>query len=222
MAATTYTCVICGETVSRRKSYSLGEGDGKRACRTHEEAQVARIQIAEAEKKRKEDEKNAAAKKSNERAEKNRKFEFKPRCFICNQVGMRQDEFFTRWLIEQEKYELVTGKAPNPFDPEEMSKALEALKGERCLYFVRWAGKNKKKKVRFRTFQNIQMLEQMMGEAILLVCPECVKEKGFKTVTEERTEDVTLEGLVTYSAVYETVARPAVKAQARRELEERN
>jgi hypothetical protein len=43
MGHKTFTCSICGETVTKPQSYSLP--DGSRACRTHQEAQDARQAI---------------------------------------------------------------------------------------------------------------------------------------------------------------------------------
>ena len=44
MGFKTYTCVICGESVTKRNSYVHGDG---RACRTHEEVIVSQKEIAE-------------------------------------------------------------------------------------------------------------------------------------------------------------------------------
>jgi hypothetical protein len=58
-----YTCAVCGEQVSRRKSYCVGDDflsngepvNGARACRVHEEVRFIANELAE--------ERKAAAKK---------------------------------------------------------------------------------------------------------------------------------------------------------------
>lgn len=46
MGFKTYTCVICGESVTKRNSYVHGEG---RACRTHEEVIASQKESAESQ-----------------------------------------------------------------------------------------------------------------------------------------------------------------------------
>ena len=46
MGFKTYTCVICGESVTRRNSYVHGDG---RACRTHEEVIASQKESAESQ-----------------------------------------------------------------------------------------------------------------------------------------------------------------------------
>ena len=47
MAGSEYKCVICGQPVSKRKSYAYGDG---RACKTHQEAQASNEEKAHAER----------------------------------------------------------------------------------------------------------------------------------------------------------------------------
>lgn len=225
MPAPTVRCKICQKDVTKRSTVAVGNGD--RACREHSEAQSAASELAQAEKNRVAEEKRKRDRKQERIATDRRRHEehapLRPRCWICEEEGLRQDEWFTRWLIEMQKYELVHGLPANPFNMEEMQDALSALKGIRCLYWVKWAGDNKKIRLRYRSFELVQMAEQMMsGEAIMLVCGQCCQEKGFSKMMDERAAEITLDDMMKHAAVYEVVAKPVVEAIAKTELEERN
>lgn len=217
--AATVICSICGKEISKRQSLSIG--DGKRACREHQETQQAAHQLAAEEKAakvREQAEKQKAKRVHQEQAHES----LKPRCWICQKEGLRQDEFYLRWLIETTKYELRTGQTSFIFDPEEMRKAVGALQGERCLFFVQWNEKNKNIRVPYRTYQMIQMSEQIFGTGTLLVCGECCQEKGFVTVTDERSKNLEFDDLTRAAAAYEVFAKPVVEAIAKTELEAAN
>lgn len=223
MPAPTVQCHICNQEVTKRSTIAIG--NGKRACREHPEAQTAAGELVQQAK-----DKAAAEQRRQEQAKIDRRHQqermttpLRPRCWVCEEEGMRQDEWYTRWLIETQKYELVHGKPANPFNFEEMAKALESLKGQRCLFWVKWTGANKKIKLRYRAYELVRIAEQMMGgEAIMLVCGQCCKEKGFTTMSDERSKEITLEQMMNWAAVYEVVSKPIVEAVARTELEQRN
>lgn len=207
----TSQCVICGEEVTRRKSYSVGNG---RACRIHEEAQEKFKELTENAQRDKE---ARQAKKVKEKEHK-RTLSLKPCCWICHSDGVRQDEFYMRWLIETTKYEIVEGSL-NIFDPEEMKKAVGELKDERCLFYVEWSGGNKKIGVPIRVYELIQMSEQMFGTANLLVCQDCCDKKGFRRMIDQSVEKMTFDDLVKQSVAYETIVQPVVEELAKSELE---
>lgn len=174
-----------------------------------------------------EDEKFRKAKEAEQRGKKHNftpkpTAEFKPRCWICNQDGLRQQEFFARFLIEQKKFELTRGRHHNMFDPQEVQQAKGALQGERCLWYIRWAGDNTKIRIPKRCFDTVKMAEQMFGEGIMLACTECVKERGFKTMTDEKHEELDWDKLMAHAAVYDVFVDPVVTAQATQELQASN
>jgi len=183
----TYNCTICGEQVSHRKSFSMG--DGKRACRSHEQAQTKASELAEIEKQQK----SQQQKIKEEKASRTKPLAtLNPRCFICGQEGLRQDVYFTRWLVEQNKCAVLQGRAPHPFDLEQMS----VLADMSCLYFVRWDGENARKRVKYPVYQTILTMQSMFGKAVLLCCRSCCKELQFTTIAEEMMEKLTFKDLV--------------------------
>jgi hypothetical protein len=214
--AATVICSICGKEVSKRQSLSIG--DGKRACREHQETHAAVQKLAADEKaaKAREEERQEAQKAAKmQRCE----VPLKPRCWVCHNEGLRQDEFYLRWILETTRYELDTGRSVNFFDSGEVRKSLGSLATERCLYFVQWNEKNKKIRVPYRTYEMIQMSEQFFGQGTLLVCGECCHEKGFVTMTDERICKLSSDSLMKAAAEYEVFAKPVIEAMARRELE---
>ena len=223
MPVKTYTCAICGEEVTKRQSYSIG--DNKRACRKHEEAQAKAEELKAEEKKRK-DQEQAKIKEVRERRKREEEMrleaakkpieQWKMRCFLCHKEGMRQDEYFRRVLIEQQKHKIIHGELPNPFDVEAVQKSLEALKGVHVLWFVEWKGANAKIRIPFKAYQMTQIIPWM------LVCSECCEKKKFKRAIDERTENVKLDDLIKMSAVFQVVAEPIFEAQARHEMKENN
>ena len=206
--AKTFICAICGEEVSKPKSYSIG--DNKRACRTHEEAQK-QSEVVQSKLE-------AQHAKGRERPKRNplgdaKTFDLSPRCFCCHEKGVRQDEFFLSVLLLGEKYELTYGKPLNPFDTEECKKAYSPLKGKLCLCFV-----NYHPWMKMKLAKDSRWAAEMLGS--LLACPNCVQKHKFKTQMEER--DINFEELCLASAFYEGLVRPIVKDVAQKQLEVNN
>jgi len=228
MAAKTYKCVICGEQVSRRKSFKYmdtTDGTENRACRIHEEAQLKAQQLEEGRREEKKAEQDKLAQKKQKREQqRNETLDPCPRCYICGRKGMRQDAFYARWLIETTKYGIITGKQPNILDAKEMQKAVGALKGVRCLNFVRWTGDNKKRTVNYKNYQFFSQIEDLMGEAMLLVCQECCEKSGYETLSQEQMKkaDNSFSDLVKKVAIYKTVGRPVIQSIAKQEMADNN
>jgi hypothetical protein len=204
--AKTFICAICGEEVSKPKSYSIG--DNKRACRTHEEAQS---QAAEAQKQLEEQHAKGRS-RPKRKPPLEETMDLSPRCFCCGEKGMRQDEFFLRILILGEQYKLTYGKPLNPFDIEECKKAYSPLKGQRCLLFVNYKPWMKKKLARYSD------AAEMLG--FFVACPACVSKHKFKTQMEEK--EIKLEYLEMHSILYEGIIRPELQKYAQKELEGKN
>ncbi|MCK9458545.1 MAG: hypothetical protein M0R80_02815 [Proteobacteria bacterium] len=222
MPVKTVVCSVCGETVTHRQTLHLG--DGKRACRKHSETQAAAEDMRAGEKFAKEKEKEKWKKATWRRedwypAEPTPVEPLKPRCWICHRQGMKQDDFFSRLLIEQKKFEIVHGRSHNMFDPEEIKESAGSLMGETVLWYARWDKENTKITVPKRVYELIQMAGQMLGDKIFLVCDHCRREKGFKTLTDERQETFDWKTLSSFVAVYDICVEPAIREQAQKELE---
>ncbi len=201
-------CSICGQEVTKRQSLSVG--DGKRACRSHTETQEKAAQLADQARLVKAKKALAPKKKSEERQEESLPA---PRCWICHRPGIRQDEFFTRYLIETEKLQLQ-GRSWNPFSPDEtvISQFKECFGDKPCLFWVEWKGANTKVRLRMSTYNLVQMTN------VMLVCPACCKEKGFVTMTDERLKGMTLEDMHVQAVAYEVLVQPAIEEIAKGEL----
>lgn len=200
-------CSICGQEVTKRQSLSIG--DGKRACRSHTETQEKALQLADQAKLAKA-KKVLAPKKNPERHEGGLPA---PRCWICHRPGIRQDEFFAKYLIGTAKLQLQ-GHAWNPFSPDEtvISQFKERFGDKPCLFWVEWKGANTKVRLKMSTYNLVQMTN------VMLVCPTCCKEKGFVTMTDERMKSMTIEDMLVQAAIYEVLVQPAIEEIAKREL----
>jgi len=208
-------CAICGAKTSKRKTLSIG--DGKRACRTHDETQTAAKEIRDKAVEEKLEQARKEAEKRNWRKRQDQMTldPFKPRCMCCLKEGMREPDFFRRLLIEQAKWKLITGKDHNPFNPEEVRKSAGPLVGTRVLHYVQWHGKNAKVKVPY----NCWMAADLVG--FIAVCSDCVKKKGFTTYMEEQPP-IEFDDLIKHAAVYETLIGPIHQQIAAAELMETN
>lgn len=91
MPIKTYTCSICRESTTKRKSYSVG--NGQRACRFHSEA----TEIFEKNKKEKKEkaEKLKTKNRNTEKAQRNKKEASvaEMHCFFCGDKGVPEPEY---------------------------------------------------------------------------------------------------------------------------------
>lgn len=201
----TITCAICGNEVSKRQSLSIG--DGKRACRTHEQTTVA---SKEAQAKIKQE--NEARKEKLRR--KFRPPEFKhidrivPRCFNCKQEGLRQDEWFLTLLKLGEQYEMTYGKPLNPFDPEANATAYSPLKGKACIFVV----STDKVENKLKLGRDTRVAADLLG--IVGLCMKCCKLIDHDPMPP--LED--FEQLSKHAVIYEAVFRPEIQKIAAKEL----
>lgn len=207
-------CCVCGQEVN--KAQTLHIGDGKRACRIHE-GTIEKNKLEIDKLKR---EKEAEIKKATEKKQRN-KFTAEPKCALCGQIGMLQEDWYTRLMIEIKKYELIHGKRINLFS-NDMQKAANVLIGVPCLFYVIWHGKNAHIKVPFDVYEFIET-QRMMGIAapILLVCQHCVIEKRFDTYSQERQENMGESFLQTAQLIHSAIM-PAIEKVAVREITESN
>lgn len=99
----TFTCVICGEEVSKRKSFAFENG---RACKTHQEAADATQERLDKEQADREAKAKAQEKRSHERLFGRPQQQLgwcKKHCWICEKEGFAPEEVPMRMLIALEK-----------------------------------------------------------------------------------------------------------------------
>ena len=178
-------CCVCGQEVN--KAQTLHIGDGKRACKSHEGTEEAsKRECEKIEQKRQE---------GSKRPEKpdyhtSEPTTFQPICTICGKVGIRQEEWYTRLMIEMKKYEITHNKTINPLI-DDIRKVGGPLVGVSCLFYVMWRGENTKIRVPFRVYEFIKMqLSMGIEEPVLLVCQDCVQKARFITLAQERSEQL--------------------------------
>ena len=105
------------------------------------------------------------------------------------------------------------------FDPKEAKQAAGSLVGETCLWYAKWEGDNTKIRISKRAHDLMVMTQQMLGDSIFLVCDQCRREKGFKTITDEKQDDLDWDALSKFATIYEVCVDPVITQQAQKELE---
>lgn len=209
-------CCICNKSVSKRQTLSVG--NNKRACRSHSETQEAsKNAIDQQNQKNKEHEQKLNDQKKRWLPSRT-PIELKPTCIICKVEGIKQEEYFEKVLVEQKKYEIIYGVPPNPFNADEMQKALSALKDVTCLFWVKWNEKNKKIKLPFRAYEFMQISEKMFGTGIGLFCNKCCQEYKIERLSEETERIIDIK---TIHYLHDLV-EPYLRRQAINELSESN
>ena len=203
MPPPTVTCKICGETVSKRQSYAYENG---RACRVHEG-------VTEAKDARLEQEKKAAkahevAQRNMRRREHGRDTEWlDSHCWVCEEEGVNEREFWTRMLVGSEKQQL-SGEKANPLDFGATAKA-GGLDGARILKLLPMKGRITIKD------GDSRILAQLLGK--VKICGECAR--SHYSDDELAGPQLSLEALSMMGAAYEVSGmRDAVKEQAGMEL----
>jgi hypothetical protein len=127
----------------------------------------------------------------------------KPKCWVCMNEGVGQQEFFMRILIEMQKQEIIHQGPVNPFAPEHMIR----LK-ERCIFVLSAETcKNALPYIR----EDFRMMIGMGG--FLSICGPCCG-----TLHIEALRPVKLDDLVNASAAFEIFMKPAIAAVAAQEL----
>ncbi len=179
-------CCICGQEIN--KAQTLHIGGGKRACRSHKNTAEASAHEREKITQQKQAEIDKIARTKENKRREREPFTLEPHCLICGKKGMRQEEWYTRLMIEMKKYEITHGKPINPFAGD-MKKAAGALANITCIFYVIWHGKNTKVKLPFDVYEFTQTQKSLgIEEPVLMLCRDCIREKGFTSLSEERSE----------------------------------
>jgi hypothetical protein len=194
-------CSICKQTVNKAVTYHVGGTD--RACKTHEGV-VEKKAVLDVKKA---DDQARSIQKLNRRLEPKWSEPsdwMKPKCWVCMNTGIRQQEFFMRILIEMQKQETIYQGPVNPFAPEHQIR----LK-ERCIFVLSAETcKNALPYIR----EEFRMMVDMSG-GILSICARCC---GVLKI--EALRPVSWDDLTTGMAVFEVFMKPVVKAIAAKEL----
>ena len=189
--------------VNKAQTYFVG-GD-KRACKSHEgvvekKEQIAATKVAVVEREK---EKRVFRTERDERLSGNMN---KPHYWFCGVSGLRQDEFFTRVLVEMEKSKILYGPV-NPFDASH--PANQNLGGkEPCIFII-----SKDKCPDLRHFLRPDLRDLPYFSGVYSLCAACAKKHNVDVMPK-----VEFEQLIKMSGLYEVVMKPAVVHQAIQEL----
>lgn len=157
------TCSICNSLVNKAVTYSVGKD--QRACKKHEgvvekrgELELARFQKTQASiksYKRKQDRMSDGG--SSVWAPPS----LVPKCWVCMNEGLRQDEYFQRVLVEMEKAQLAPG------DKTLMEQLFPKME-KRCIFILT---KDKVANALKYVRDDFQQLVDMSG--VLAICGPC-------------------------------------------------
>ncbi len=172
-----FTCAICGEQVTRPKSYALP--DGSRACRSHQEAQDGFKQREKIQESTKAKERELQEKKQFLKTPEGWKERIdwpKCHCWTCGTQGMSPQDVKFRMLVGLEKTMLL-------FKPEDFltGKFFEDLKSACGVDSPLWlyaVTENIKGKILNRTKFEMRPVVSFAGYTQL--CPKCAAELGMK------------------------------------------
>lgn len=156
------TCSVCAKLVNKAVTYSVGKD--QRACKIHEGVVEKRGQL-ELERFQK----VQAAIKQQKRIETKPDTRGSawgppsttPKCWVCMNEGLRQDEYFQRVLIEMEKAQLAPGD-------KTLMEILFPKMEKRCIFVL---SKEKCTEVLKYVREDFQQLVSMSG--ILAICGPC-------------------------------------------------
>lgn len=201
MAGKEYTCVICGETVSKRKSTAYKDG---RACKTHTEAQEAlnASQAKETKRMRKmtyetackeEIREKRILRKSKQRQKQRERmgtFIDGHRCWCCAQLGITLQEAMTMTMLGS-KVASMKGEHASLLNPREnleyvgISKDITVIGPHHC---------NKD----YKLHRDIRFY--VKGMKIFNLCHDCAKKLNAEPV-RPKTENLTMEKMALMASV---------------------
>jgi hypothetical protein len=193
-------CSVCKQTVNKALTYHVGGTD--RACKSHEGVmeKKAALDVKKAVDQAK------SIQKLNRRLEprwSEPSEAMKPKCWVCMNTGLRQQEFFMRILIEMQKLEIIHQGWVNPFAPEHQIR----LK-ERCIFVL--SAETCKAAIPYIR-EDFRMMIGMAG--FLAICGPCCG-----TLNIEALRPVKLEELVSATNIFQVFMKPIVKEIAAKEL----
>jgi hypothetical protein len=202
-------CSICGETVSKRQTQSIGPN--KRACTKHEQTEsaalVAQVQLADEQKRRRQKEKERWQRKDPFEAEIKVR---KPSCMNCNTTGILQREYYLEVLVLCEQWELKTGRYPTFLEPDIFYEATKSLRGKRCLWYVPLE--------KYPTILNEKLPPFIIPIVhllrVALLCPVCAKDFGIDLNDLSPIKDITFDQIMNFSTMTEVYVKPVLREVA--------
>jgi len=230
MPPKTYTCAICGEQVSKRKSYLYDEKTKKRACKSHQEAQDKANARRDEDKKRLDEAKKKKSRRPFEGSPgyidpkwQEKADETKNSCWKCLCKGLQHREFHMRLLVAMEKMQLE-GESPFPnlFDAEEtrahFKKIAEHMKNPMHIEDDRKTVCLSMYKIEEKHLTQIRKRFQMAASLFgyVQLCPICAEKLDLKL---EHPKELNLKQLAAFGAAYELTLKKPVKHQAEKELD---
>lgn len=196
-------CSICKQTVNKAVTYHVGGTD--RACKSHEGV-IDKKASLDAEKQK-------ASQMSLQKAE-HRQAAYTqtawsqdyqtPKCWVCMNTGLRSQEFFLRYLVECEKQSKITGKTVIPLPGFDNGVKMKT----RCIFVL-----PKEKAVSAMKFVREEFRQIVDVAGFLSICGDCCHLCQIQAMPDVKWED-----LEKVMPITELVMRPAIEAQAIREL----
>lgn len=203
------TCSICKAVVNKAQTYHVGKGE--RACKTHEGVVEKKDEQAEILRKKAEMETQKQIHKQSSSWGPQRDGHVEAggiKCWVCMNPGLRQDEFFTRVLIEREKAAMIYGLV-NPFD---MNHPANKLNIGRCIFVL---AKEKCEPALKYIREDMQVVVQFGGA--IAICAQCCG-----TFKIDALPKVEYDQLVNGMVLYEAFVKPVVQAIAGSEMSKAN
>ena len=197
------TCSICNTLVNKAVTYSVGKD--QRACKVHEgvtekrgQMELERLQKTQAairEQKRRE-------RSDFLRSQPQPPPSFGPKCWVCMNDGLRQDEYFQRVMIEIEKAQLAPGD-------KTLLEMLFPKMEKRCIFVL-----SKDKCANALKYVRDEFMDLVNMTGILAICGPCC---GNLKIEALRTPDP--KQLAACTVAYQII-KPVIQEIAKAELAE--
>jgi len=203
-----FICVICGASVSKRKSIAYKDG---RACKTHSESQE---QLDTKKTKQVEQIQSDVQKNKEKFSHDDRGFDFKPRCWLCHIEGISLQQFYSELLMESLKTQIKNEAMElnvNFFEQQEQIAKALASKKHVVLFTFNNLTEEQRHKLKGCNF-NAQQLISMTNSVIC--CASCMNKAGLQYIPPE----VNFDKIKKFMPVY-MLAEPELKKIAEQEIQ---
>ncbi len=192
-------CSVCKTLVNKAQTYHIGGLD--RACKSHEGV----IQKKDTLKEQQENQAERKRRRDVDHPPRNGGWSgtFGLKCWVCMNPGIRQEEYFTKVLVEMEKQKKIHGRLLNPLDPKYAIRI-----GERCIFILCQDKVNSALKY---VREDFNQLVGMSGA--LAICGPCCR-----VCKIDPLPPVNFDDLVRGSAMYSAFLEPVIEAVAGAEL----
>lgn len=131
---------------------------------------------------------------------------FDLKCWVCMNPGIRQEEYFTKILIEMEKQKKIHGKLVNPLDPKNAIRL-----ADRCIFILSQDKVESAMKFVREDFQQLVQLSRALA-----ICGPCCRVCHIDPLPPVNFDDL-VRGSVMYSAFLEPVLEAVAGAELARD-----